>query len=173
MVKVSLRLIVLGAIAIGLILATSLGVAAANPWVGKTAPDFSLQTLEGKTVTLNELKGKPVLLNFWACRCPHCQAEMSYFQEVYTELKDKELEIIGVNIKESAQEVSAYMDQNGYSLPVCLDTDGAVADSYGVRLLPSTYFIDKDGVIQEVVIAPFESKDDIINKLSKIIDLNS
>lgn len=115
---------------------------------GEAAPDFELETLDGEVVTLSELKGEKVMLNFWASWCPPCREEMPEMQEFYEEYKD-EINIIAVNYNEKDEKVSEFLDEFGYTFPTPLDRDGAIGNNYGVLTLPTTYFINTDGMIQE------------------------
>ena len=124
------------------------------PQKGFLAPDFSLETLEGKSVTLSDLRGKVVLLNFWATWCPPCRAEMPAFQQAYADYKDEGFVVLAVNAtaQDSAEEVAKFIDEYGLSFPIVLDRTGEVNQLYLVQSLPTSFFIDKDGVIQEVVV---------------------
>ena len=137
--------------------------------VGNLAPDFQLQNLDGQSISLSGLQGKPVLLNFWATQCPPCRSEMPYLQEIYNEWSDKELTLVAINIGESSAKVERFMQSQNLSLPVLLDTKQDVAQKYGIQYIPTTFFIDKDGIIQEKIIGAFSGKAQIEMGLSKII----
>ena len=137
--------------------------------VGKLAPDFQLENLEGQSVSLSDLRGKPVMLNFWATWCPPCRAEMPYIQQIYEEWSGKGLEVLAIDIGESPSEVKKFLQNQGLSLPVLLDTKKNVAQKYNITGIPTTFFIDSDGIIQEKVIGAFPSKGAIEKHLSKII----
>ena len=137
--------------------------------VGNLAPDFQLQSLDGQTVSLGNLRGKPVLINFWATWCPPCRGEMPYIQEIHEEWSDKELMVLAINIGESSSKAEDFMQSYNLSFTVLLDTKQDVAQRYNITGIPTTFFIDKDGIIQEKVIGAFQSKTQIENKLSKII----
>ncbi len=125
-----------------------------SPREGFSAPDFTLDLLQGGQVTLSELRGKVVVVNLWATWCPPCRAEMPAFQEVYEEGRDRGLVILAVNTtyQDSLAEVANFVGEYGLTFPVALDRDGNVASLYQLRALPSTFFVDREGVIQEVVI---------------------
>ena len=137
--------------------------------VGKAAPDFELQNLDGQSISLSDLKGKPVLVNFWATRCPPCVSEMPYIQEIYDEWSGKGLILLAINIGESSSKVEQFLQDHNLSLPVLLDTGKVVARRYNIRGIPTTFFIDKDGIIQEKIIGAFPNKEAIENRVSKIM----
>ena len=133
------------------------------------APDFQLPNLEGQTISLSDLKGKPVLLNFWATWCGPCVSEMPYLQEIYDEWSGKGLVLLTINGGESSSKVSKFMQNQNLSLPVLLDTKQDVFRRYNIMGIPTTFFIDKDGIIQEKVIGAFPNKAEIEKRLSKIV----
>jgi thiol-disulfide isomerase/thioredoxin len=112
-----------------------------------SALDFKLKDLNGKEVSLSQLKGKRVFLNFWATWCPPCKAEMPEIEALYNETKDSDLVILAVNIGESQNTVKSFMDKNKYNFSVLLDTDNSIAAKYNIQSIPTSFFIDKDGVI--------------------------
>ena len=137
--------------------------------VGKAAPDFELQNLEGQSISLSDLKGKPVLINFWATWCGPCVFEMPYLQEIHDEWSGKGLMVLAINRGESSSKVEQFLQSNNLSLPVLLDTKLDVFRRYNIRSIPTTFFIDKDGIIQVKVIGAFPNKEAIENRVSKIM----
>lgn len=124
------------------------------PYVGNLAPDFTLQTFDGQTHTLRDFTsggGMPVVLNFWATWCPPCRVEMPYFENV-SKLYAGELAILGLNQAESAAVIGDYARDHGLTYPLLVDEDMTVNNLYGVLNLPTTIFIDKNGVVREVLI---------------------
>ncbi len=137
--------------------------------VGNLAPSFQLNNLDGKSVSLSDLRGKPILLNFWATWCPPCRLEMPYLQQIYDSWSAKGLVLLEIDIGESSAIIEKFLADNNLSLPVLLDIDKKVALTYGIAAIPTTFFIDKNGVIQEKVIGAFPSQAAIEQSLSKII----
>lgn len=137
--------------------------------VGDRAPDFQLQDLEGNEVSLSSLRGSPILLNFWATWCPTCRLEMPFIQEVYQEWTDKGLVILAIDMGESAATVRDFMQNNNYTIPVLLDTRRVVSQKYNVTAIPTTFFIDRNGVIQDKLIGPFPSKDSMVLYVKRIL----
>jgi len=122
--------------------------------VGFFAPSFSLTNLDDQTIGLVDFKDKPVILNFWASWCPPCKAEMPAFQQASLEFIDSGLQIIAINAtsQDSTTQVRQFVDQYGLTFPVPLDLTGSIAKDYLVHSLPTTYFIDKNGIIVDVII---------------------
>lgn len=112
------------------------------------APAFTLSDLSGKDITLSGYKGKPVVINFWATWCIPCRNEMPELEKLYRERKAEGLEVVLVNVKESLSVVDKYINKNGFTFKVLLDSKGDTYRAYQVFGLPSTYFIDKEGTIR-------------------------
>ncbi len=117
------------------------------PVVGQMAPDFEMVYPDGRRVRLSDLRGKPVVVNFWASWCGPCRVEMPELVRVYEAHRSEGLVILAVNLQESAGEVQAFVEEFDMRFPVILDPDGRVADRYQIRSLPSSIFIDRDGMI--------------------------
>ena len=137
------------------------------PVVGGLAPDFQLQDLDGRAVSLSGFRGKPVILNFWATWCGPCRDEMPFIQEIFEnkEWSDKGLVILAVDIGESPSTVKEFLENYGLSFQVLLDIEQSVAKNYNIRGIPTTFFIDKDGIIQDMKIGAFSSKAEIEQRL--------
>jgi thiol-disulfide isomerase/thioredoxin len=112
------------------------------------AIDFTLQDLAGRETSLSAFRGKVVFLNFWATWCGPCTAEIPSMEQLYTELKDQGFTIVAVNSQESAEQVSAFVQEVGMSFPVLLDSAGKAGATYTVRAIPTTYIIDPQGSIR-------------------------
>ena len=121
------------------------------PIVGHLAPDFTLQTAVGESYTLTDFRGQPVILNFWASWCGPCRVEMPFFER--TQIKyNGQAAVIGVNQGESAETVQEFGIRQNISYPLLVDDDNAVNLSYSVVSLPTTIFINADGVVEEVIV---------------------
>lgn len=112
---------------------------------GKEAPDFVLKDLDGNDISLSDFRGKVVLLNFWASWCVYCDQEMPDLERLYTTFDD--IVVIGVNVGEDLDLVREYVEENNLTFPVALDSEADIASEYLVSGLPTTYFIDEDGII--------------------------
>ncbi len=141
-----------------------------NPWIGKPAPDFQFQGADEQLTSLSNLQGSPVLLNFWATTCPPCAYEMPFLQQIYDEWQEKGLVLLAINIGESPSDVEGFMQSQELSLPVLLDSRGEVAGQYGIHHIPATFFIDREGIIQEVKVGSFQSTAEIEDSLSQLFD---
>jgi thiol-disulfide isomerase/thioredoxin len=108
------------------------------------APDFELETLDGKTIKLSEMRDKNVILNFWATWCGYCVLEMPDLQKLQEKYKD-DLLILTVNVGESKEVVQKFMEENNLDLAVVLDKDMAVSNNYGIRSYPTTIAVNKKG----------------------------
>jgi thiol-disulfide isomerase/thioredoxin len=135
---------------------------------GNPAPDFQLQDIEGQTVTLSSLRDSPVILNFWASWCAPCEHEMPFLQQIYEDWHSKGVILLTINLRETHSVVTQYMQSNGLSFPVLFDTDGSVGLDYNVTGIPTTFFIDKDGIIQARKLGSFNSVADIESYLVEI-----
>ena len=127
------------------------------------APDFELENLDGETVTLSGLRGRPVMLNFWASWCGPCRQEMPDIQQVFEDGKWKEqgLVILVINVGETPSTVREFIEGNGFSFPVLLDEDNSVARAYNIRGIPATFFIDRSGIIGDMKVGAFASRAEI------------
>ncbi len=124
------------------------------PQKGFLAPDFELPDLEGESTRLSDLKGKVVIVNVWASWCKPCQYEMPAMQKIFEEYSDNEFVLLAVNntIQDNLSDVTSFVDAHNLTFPILLDNTGEVANLYRVQALPSTFFIDKNGIIQEIII---------------------
>lgn len=120
------------------------------PVAGHLAPDFTLATLTGEEVTLSDFRGRqPVVLNFWATWCPPCRAEIPFFQTASRKYNGQ-VAVLGIDDGEPRATVAPFVAEFGMTYPVPLDEESAVSRRYRVNSLPSTFFINRDGVVQHV-----------------------
>lgn len=124
------------------------------PREGFLAPDFSLNTPNGEIITLSDLRGQAVLVNLWATWCPPCRAEMPAMQKLYDEYKDQGFIVLAVNMtyQDNPAAIVPFVQENGLDFPILIEETGKVAEQYELRSLPSSFFIDRNGIIQEVII---------------------
>jgi peroxiredoxin len=135
-----------------------LGAPSSAPRVGALAPDFALATADGTTVKLADLRGKRVVLNFWATWCPPCRAEMPDLDRVARDYRDQGVVVLAVDQLESPDKVASFLAEIGIggspAIRPVFDSEGSVAQDYRVTALPSTFVIDGNGVIRDVTLGP-------------------
>ncbi len=115
--------------------------------VNFSAPAFTLATLDGKSVASSDLRGKVVLVNFWATWCPPCRSEMPDIESTY-QAHRAEFVVLAINDAENNGAVKPFVDQFHFTFPILLDRDGAVARLFQVQALPTSFFIDRAGIIR-------------------------
>jgi cytochrome c biogenesis protein CcmG/thiol:disulfide interchange protein DsbE len=114
--------------------------------VGETSPSFTLTSLDGTKVHVGQ-PGKITVINFWATWCPPCLEEMPELEE-FAEKNQQKINFYAVNLKESHEKVSDYMNKNKYTMPLLLDKDGFVAKQFQITAIPTTLIVDKNGIIK-------------------------
>ncbi|MBS1966958.1 MAG: TlpA family protein disulfide reductase [Chloroflexi bacterium SZAS-1] len=115
------------------------------PAQGEAAPDFEYTMPDGSTHTLSQLRGKKVLLNFWATWCGPCRSEMPDLQQTLSKYSD--VVVIGVNKAQTLDQLGPFANELGVTFPLITNLDGDIAERYAAKLLPTTYFINSDGTI--------------------------
>lgn len=133
--------------------------------IGDAPPDFELQTLDGNTVRLSDYKGKKVILNFWASWCPPCKAEMPHMEHYYeTQAESDHVEILAVNLTDAERgrnvqkKVTQFVNDFGLTFPIPLDVDGKVGRDYQIFTIPTSFIIDRNGLIQKKHIGPMNEE---------------
>jgi peroxiredoxin len=136
----------------------------------KVAPDFALPALDGRTVKLSDFRGKAVLLNFWATWCAPCRIEMPWLVEFYKQYQSQGLEIVGVSTDDTGQEtaVAEFIKERNVNYPILIGNN-EVADLYGgLRFLPQTLFIDREGNIVKSMYG-IKSKDEFEHSIKEFV----
>ena len=119
--------------------------------VGALAYDFTLNDVEGNPIHLNELAGRPVIINFWATWCAPCRVEMPELEAAYQAHQDDGLVLLALDQQERAEDVTSFFDELGLSFTAVLDTEGTVSELYGVaNILPTTFFINAAGEVTAI-----------------------
>lgn len=125
--------------------------------IGDFAPDFTLSTLDGGTVSLSDYRGKAVMLDFWSEWCPFCTAEFPVMQQEYERFRDEGFVILGVHRTDTESEAIArrFIEKTGATFPILLDVDDKIYRTFvKVRAMPASIFIDREGVIRSRIFGP-------------------
>jgi len=115
--------------------------------VNRPAEDFTLPLFSGGNINLSSLRGKPVVINFWASWCPPCREEAPILEEVWRRYDDKGVTIIGVDIQDTEADARAYIEEFGITYPNGPDIGGKITIDYGVSGIPVTFFVNREGLI--------------------------
>ena len=127
---------------------SQLGWRMGNPLVGMPAPNFTLTTLNGQQVTMDELRnGQSAIIFFWATWCPHCRRELKQLDFQAKALSMEGIKIILVDVEESPEQVKRYLGDSGISLEVLMDQDGQVSEEYALFGLPTFFFVNQAGIV--------------------------
>lgn len=137
--------------------------------VGKRAPDFTAKNLAGKNAKLGDFSGKIVVLNFWAVWCEPCQRELPYMQGVSDNWSSDELVVLAIaaNDNETIDTVTQFISEKGYDFPVLYDS-GQATNLYNIGTWPTTFFIDKKGIIKKIQVGSFQDQETIEGILSSL-----
>ena len=130
-----------------------------EPYIGEAAPTFELVSLEGETVSLDNLKGSPVVIHFGTSWCPFCRAEDPNLEALHKKHKDNGVKVLVINVKEDEKEAMSWFNEAGFSFPMLLDKDGSIAASYAPVdaqpdlprpdvMIASNLIVDREGVIR-------------------------
>ncbi len=143
-------------LALVLIFAISMQKTTSAELGGREAMPFVLRTFEGQEVSLADLEGQIVVINFWASWCVECYDEAPLLEEAYQAYKDQGVIFVGVAYLDTLKEALAYMEQYGITYPSGLDIGSVIYQDYFITGVPETFFIDREGIIQHVQIGPIE-----------------
>ncbi|MFA6507896.1 MAG: TlpA disulfide reductase family protein [Treponemataceae bacterium] len=134
-------------------------------------PAFTLRMVDGKSISIGDLKGKYVFLNFWATWCPPCQKEMPSMEALYAKFGKKNFAMLAVSVREDPKTVEKFLSSKKYSFPIALDPDGAVSAMFVGRGIPTTYILDPQGrAIAGLVGGREWNTSDAIDAFSEILE---
>lgn len=124
-----------------------------GPAIGRKAPDFTLSDLSGQKTKLSEVikNSKVTLVNFWATWCPPCREEIPELIDFYRKYNSQKVSLLGIDIQENPIEVKTFVQKNKMNYPVLTDTDGKTAQQYNIYAIPTTFFIDRNGMIKDKI----------------------
>jgi peroxiredoxin len=134
------------------------------PMLGKPAPTFTLDLMDGGKLDLAALKGKIVVLDFWATWCPPCRATLPIYVKVTDKFKDKGVVFHGINIKETPDAVKAFQKKQDLKFSVAIDTRSDVVNLYGVEIYPQLVIVGKDGVVESVHVGMAPDSEAVLTK---------
>lgn len=142
-----------------------------NPQVGFSAPDFTLDSINGDAIKLSDLRGKVVVINLWASWCPPCRAEMPAIDAVYRQQRADGLVVLAVNTLFQDDEASArkFIQDLSLSFPIVFDRDGVMSRKYRLQAMPTTFFVGRDGVIRDIVFGGPMSEALVNSKIEKLL----
>ena len=145
------------------------GCTPACPEIGGQAPNFTLRTPDGESLSLSDFQGKPVMVNFWSTRCIPCMAEMPHIQAVYDKRSNQGLVVLAINISDSATTAKKFVTGHGFTFTVLLDSQMKVFQKYCLpQAIPITLFINAEGIIKATKIGSFQSPDEIESMLDSL-----
>jgi len=132
------------------------------------APDFTLQTINGETISLSDFRDKPVMLVFWTINCAACQSQIPHTQAFYNEWSGDTIAVLTINVGDSISAVQNYVTNLRIIYPVLLDSTGRVAQAYGIPGVPVTFLIDAQGILKAYKIGAFQSREEIESALKSV-----
>jgi len=161
--------------------ATRAGSPAVEPFVdtgvtaeiGKPAPAFVLRTLDGRSVSLASLRGRPVIVNFWASWCNPCRHEFPLLRSTLAKYGRDRLAVVGISYQDIDADARNFAKDEHATWPLAVDVDGAAAKAYGVRYVPTTYFVTPDGVVADQVFGQLPAGRDFQTSLAKILPVHA
>jgi cytochrome c biogenesis protein CcmG/thiol:disulfide interchange protein DsbE len=133
--------------------------------VGATVPDFTLTTFDGETVDIRDLRGKVVVINFWASWCKPCEQEAAELEQAYQLYKDQEVAFLGVDYVDTDREAMAYLERFGITYPNGADLGTRISQAFRIRGVPETYIVGRDGRLVALKIGPYASLDEIVSQV--------
>jgi peroxiredoxin len=138
---------------------------------GLTAPDFVLTDLQGHNLKLSDLRGKAVVLNFWATWCPPCKEEIPWFVELQKRYGSQGLQVVGVSMDDDGdqKDVAKFAAANSINYPVLLGKDNVANQYGGIEYLPTTFYIGRDGVVMERVFGQPDNRDEIEKNVKRVL----
>ncbi|MCA9399241.1 MAG: TlpA family protein disulfide reductase [Candidatus Omnitrophica bacterium] len=133
-----------------------------NPLIGEVAPDFTRTTTSGAQKNMTDFRdGQNAIIFYWATWCPHCREQLKELNKQKADLEARGIKLILVDVGENAAQVQSYLKKNKIDMEVFLDTDSALSDEYALIGVPSFFFVNKEGIVLDVLHGLPESLDEI------------
>ena len=129
-----------------------------NSLLAREAPNFTLELFDGNTLTLSDLRGQPVVVNFWASWCPTCREEAADVEKVWREQKDRGVVFVGVNVSDARQDALDYIKEFDITYSNGPDPGKKIYDAYGVTGFPETFFVNRQGVVVRKYVGPLDQQ---------------
>jgi peroxiredoxin len=129
--------------------------------IGDTAPDFTLETIDGHEISLSDYRGKNVILNFWATWCGPCRFETSTIEAIHEAWSDKDVIVLGVNVQDGFDNARSYAGAYNLKFTIPVDMPGDTIHLYGIHGIPTTFFINREGIITAIKVGPFVNTDEV------------
>lgn len=128
------------------------------PEVGQAVPFFTTSDYSGNSFDITEFRGKHLLIHFWADWCAECRAEFPKLEKAYQKYKQNNFEIVAINVAQSEKHVQSFVEEFGLTFPMLLDEESEIAKMFGIRGLPTNYFVDTDLTIKKIIIGWVDEK---------------
>ena len=134
--------------------------------IGELAPDFTLTTTDGRNIKLSDYRGKNIIINFWATWCGPCRYEIASLQSIHEKWSKDDVVLLAIDTQDGFDNARSYAKVNGMTFTIPVDIPGKVAELYGARGLPTSFFINSDGIIKSIKIGPFLNTDEIEERMA-------
>jgi len=133
--------------------------------VGAIVPDFTLTTFDGEEIDIRDLRGKVVVINFWASWCKPCEQEAAELQQAYQRYQDQDVAFLGVDYVDTDREAMAYLGKFGITYPNGPDLGTRISQAFRIRGVPETYIVGPDGRLAAIKIGPYQSLEEIVRQI--------
>ena len=160
---------ILALVIIGLLIVSCSCASKSCPDIGSVAPNFTLESTDGNSVSLKDFKGNMVMVNLWSTRCVPCVSEMPHIQAVHEKWADKGLKILAINEGDSAQKAGQFASENGLTFTILLDSNGQMFQTFCLQqVIPITLFINKEGILKARKLGAFSGAEEIETILNSL-----
>ena len=160
---------ILALVIIGLLTVSCSCAQKSCPDIGSAAPNFTLESTDGSSVSLKDFKGSKVMVNLWSTRCVPCVSEMPHIQAIHEKWADKGLKILAVNVSDNAQKAGQFASDNGFTFTILSDPKGQMFQTFCLQqVIPITLFIDEEGILKAKKLGAFSSVEEIETILNSL-----